>query len=128
MTTTPTIRVPLAGMDAYLSIFGANGRNLSLLEGELGVKLSVRGADLEISGGEEDAATAQARAGDGGQIAGTNGQISTGAAAEEQRIPDGSAAAITIDDRTGEAGRAKEARANGASDADRAGGGGGDEA
>ena len=55
MTTTPTIRVPLAGMDAYLSIFGANGRNLSLLEGELGVKLSVRGADLEISGGEEDA-------------------------------------------------------------------------
>ena len=58
MTTTPTIRVPLAGMDAYLSIFGANGRNLSLLEGELGVKLSVRGADLEISGGEEDAALA----------------------------------------------------------------------
>ena len=45
-------------MDAYLSIFGANGRNLSLLEGELGVKLSVRGADLEISGGEEDAALA----------------------------------------------------------------------
>ncbi len=58
LTTTPTIRVPLAGMDAYLSIFGANGRNLSLLEGELGVKLSVRGADLEISGGEEDAALA----------------------------------------------------------------------
>ena len=58
MTTTPTIRVPLAGMDAYLSIFGANGRNLSLLEGELGVTLAVRGSDLEISGGEEDAALA----------------------------------------------------------------------
>lgn len=85
-------------------------------------------AERVPAGGEEDAATAQAGAGDGGQIAGTNGQISTGAAAEEQRIPDGSAAAITIDDRTGEAGRAKEARANGASDADRAGGGGGDEA
>ena len=58
LTTTPTIRVPLAGMDAYLSIFGANGRNLSLLEGELGVTLAVRGSDLEISGGEEDAALA----------------------------------------------------------------------
>ena len=45
-------------MDAYLSIFGANGRNLSLLEGELGVTLAVRGSDLEISGGEEDAALA----------------------------------------------------------------------
>ena len=51
MTTTPTIRVPLAGMDAYLSIFGANGRNLSLLEGELGVTLAVRGSDLESAAG-----------------------------------------------------------------------------
>ena len=58
MTLTPSIRVPLTGMDAYLSIFGANGRNLSLLEGELGVTLAVRGSDLEISGGEEDAALA----------------------------------------------------------------------
>ena len=50
MTLTPTtIRVPLTGMDAYLSIFGANGRNLSLLEGELGVTLSLRGSDLEIT-------------------------------------------------------------------------------
>ena len=58
LTLTPSIRVPLTGMDAYLSIFGANGRNLSLLEGELGVTLAVRGSDLEISGGEEDAALA----------------------------------------------------------------------
>ena len=58
MTLPPSIRVPLTGMDAYLSIFGANGRNLSLLEGELGVTLAVRGSDLEIGGGQEDAALA----------------------------------------------------------------------
>ena len=42
-------------MDAYLSIFGANGRNLALLEGELAVGLSQRGSELEIAGAPEDA-------------------------------------------------------------------------
>ena len=56
MTLTPTtLRVPLTGMDAYLSIFGANGRNLALLEGELAVGLSQRGSELEITGSPEDA-------------------------------------------------------------------------
>ena len=56
MTLTPTtLRVPLTGMDAYLSIFGANGRNLALLEGELAVGLSQRGSELEIAGAPEDA-------------------------------------------------------------------------
>lgn len=56
MTLTPTtLRVPLTGMDAYLSIFGANGRNLALLEGELAVGLSQRGSELEITGAPEDA-------------------------------------------------------------------------
>ena len=56
MTLTPTtLRVPLTGMDAYLSIFGANGRNLALLEGELAVGLSQRGSELEITGSTEDA-------------------------------------------------------------------------
>ena len=56
MTLTPTtLRVPLTGMDAYLSIFGANGRNLALLEGELAVGLSQRGSELEITGTPEDA-------------------------------------------------------------------------
>ena len=56
MTLTPTtLRVPLTGMDAYLSIFGANGRNLALLEGELAVGLSLRGSELEITGTPEDA-------------------------------------------------------------------------
>ena len=56
MTLTPTtLRVPLTGMDAYLSIFGANGRNLALREGELAVGLSQRGSELEITGSPEDA-------------------------------------------------------------------------
>ena len=56
MTLTPTtLRVPLTGMDAYLSIFGANGHNLALLEGELAVGLSQRGSELEITGSPEDA-------------------------------------------------------------------------
>ena len=56
MTLTPTtLRVPLTGMDAYLSIFGANGRNLALLEGELAVGLSQRGSELEITGAPKDA-------------------------------------------------------------------------
>lgn len=42
-------------MDAYLSIFGANGRNLPMIERELSVSLTVRGSDLLIAGAEEDA-------------------------------------------------------------------------
>ena len=42
-------------MDAYLSIFGANGRNLPMIERELSVSLTVRGSDLLIAGAEEEA-------------------------------------------------------------------------
>lgn len=55
MTLTPTIRVTLDSMDAYLSLFGANGRNLPMIESELDVGLSVRGSELFISGNEENA-------------------------------------------------------------------------
>ena len=41
-------------MDAYLALFGANERNLSLLEGELGVKLSLRGSEIKIEGEAEN--------------------------------------------------------------------------
>ena len=44
----------LNGMDAYLALFGANERNLSLLEGELGVKLSLRGSEIKIEGEAEN--------------------------------------------------------------------------
>ncbi len=42
-------------MDAYLSIFGANGRNLPMIENELDVQLTVRGDELLIAGTEENA-------------------------------------------------------------------------
>ena len=55
MTLIPTIRVPLSGMDAYLSIFGANGRNLPMLETGLDVRMEARGSELVITGDEANA-------------------------------------------------------------------------
>ena len=52
MSMTPVLSVELTSMDAYLSLFGANGRNLPMIENELNVELTVRGSDLLI-GGEE---------------------------------------------------------------------------
>ncbi len=49
----------LNGMDAYLALFGANERNLSLLEGELGVTLSLRGSEIRIEGETENAGWAR---------------------------------------------------------------------
>lgn len=43
----------LDSMEASLSLLGANERNLPLIENELGVKLALRGADLEVEGPEE---------------------------------------------------------------------------
>ncbi|MCI5956533.1 MAG: PhoH family protein [Clostridiales bacterium] len=51
----PTVRVPLSGMDAYLSIFGANGRNLPMIETDLSVRMEVRGSELVITGDEANA-------------------------------------------------------------------------
>ena len=52
---TPVWSVEISSMDAYLSLFGANGRNLPMIESELEVELSVRGSELFISGEEENA-------------------------------------------------------------------------
>ena len=54
MTETVQEYLTLNGMDAYLALFGANERNLSLLEGELGVKLSLRGSEIKIEGEAEN--------------------------------------------------------------------------
>ena len=54
MTETVQEYLMLNGMDAYLALFGANERNLSLLEGELGVKLSLRGSEIKIEGEAEN--------------------------------------------------------------------------
>ncbi|MDY3817166.1 MAG: PhoH family protein [Candidatus Limiplasma sp.] len=56
--TTPCIRMELTGMDACLSLFGPNGRNLPMMESELSVQLSLRGNELTITGDEENAAMA----------------------------------------------------------------------
>ena len=42
----------LESMESYLSLFGANDRNVPLLEGELGVRLVLRGCELNIAGPE----------------------------------------------------------------------------
>lgn len=54
MTETFQEYLTLNGMDAYLALFGANERNVSLLEGELGVKLSLRGSEIKIEGEAEN--------------------------------------------------------------------------
>ncbi len=54
MTETVQEYLTLNGMDAYLALFGANERNVSLLEGELGVKLSLRGSKIKIEGEAEN--------------------------------------------------------------------------
>ena len=54
MTETVQEYLTLNGMDAYLALFGANERNVSLLEGELGVKLSLRGSEIKSEGEAEN--------------------------------------------------------------------------
>ncbi len=46
-------KIILDSMEASLSLLGANERNLPLIESELGVKLALRGAELEVEGPEE---------------------------------------------------------------------------
>ena len=60
MSVNPAVRVELTSMDAYLSLFGANGRNLPMIETELDVELTVRGSELLIDGSEENALMAAA--------------------------------------------------------------------
>lgn len=54
MTETVQEYLTLNGMDAYLALFGANERNVSLLESELGAKLSLRGSEIKIEGEAEN--------------------------------------------------------------------------
>lgn len=55
MSMTPVLSVELSSPDAYLSLFGANGRNLPMIEGDLDVELTVRGSQLLIAGEETNA-------------------------------------------------------------------------
>lgn len=60
MTAIAQERVVLDSMDAYLSLFGANERNLPMIENELDVKLALRGSELFIAGADKAAAMAGA--------------------------------------------------------------------
>lgn len=60
MTVIPQARVGLDSMDAYLTLFGANEKNLPLIEDELDVRLSLRNDELLISGDGENTAMALA--------------------------------------------------------------------
>ncbi len=60
MTVVPQARITLDNMDSYWILFGANEKNLPLIEGELGVSLSLRGSELFISGEEGNIAMAEA--------------------------------------------------------------------
>lgn len=55
MSMTPVLSVELNSPDAYLSLFGANGRNLPMIESDLDVELTVRGSQLLIAGEEQNA-------------------------------------------------------------------------
>ncbi len=52
MSAEVTASISLESMESCLSLFGANNRNVPLLETELGIDLATRGADLRISGSE----------------------------------------------------------------------------
>ena len=54
MTTTLKLTLSVDSMDAYMSLFGLNDQNVALLEQECGVTIALRGAELSITGEEED--------------------------------------------------------------------------
>jgi phosphate starvation-inducible protein PhoH and related proteins len=54
-----TAVLSLESLDNYLSLFGANDKNVPLLESELCVALSVRGADLRITGCDRNVSMAR---------------------------------------------------------------------
>ena len=60
MITTPQVRIALDSMDSHLSLFGANEKNMPVIESELNVTLSLRGSELCISGEPENIEMAQA--------------------------------------------------------------------
>ena len=60
MTVLPQARIALESLDTYLTLLGANEKNLPLMEDELHVTLTLRGCELVITGEEENTAMAQA--------------------------------------------------------------------
>ena len=59
LTGKRTMTLSLDSMDAYLSLFGMNDRNVALVEQECGVTIGLRDSVLTIVGEEEDTALAE---------------------------------------------------------------------
>ena len=53
------MQLSLESMEAYLSLFGMNDRNMTALEQELDVAVSLRGQEIQIQGSAENAALAE---------------------------------------------------------------------
>lgn len=54
MTEETSALLSLESMESYLSLFGANDRNVPILESELGVTIDLFGSELKICGREEN--------------------------------------------------------------------------
>ncbi len=52
-------QLPMENLDAYLALFGANEKNVPLLESELGVRVSLRGNELTMTGADDALAMAE---------------------------------------------------------------------
>ena len=53
------MQLSLESMEAYLSLFGMNDRNMTALEQELDLMISLRGQEIQIQGDAENAALAE---------------------------------------------------------------------
>lgn len=58
MTHTRKLLLSVESMDAYMTLFGFNDQHVALIEQECGVSISLRGAELCVSGEEADVALA----------------------------------------------------------------------
>ena len=54
MVQVKKLLLSVDSMDAYMSLFGLNDKNVALIEQECGVTIALRGAELAISGQTED--------------------------------------------------------------------------
>ena len=53
LTTTRTMILSVDSMDAYMTLFGFNDQHVALIEQECSVTIALRGAELNVSGEEE---------------------------------------------------------------------------
>ena len=59
MAITHKLLLSVDTMDAYMSLFGFNDQNVALIEQECSVNVALRGAELHISGEENDIVLAE---------------------------------------------------------------------